>query len=100
MNHTGIFASAQFALTFPTLKSILPPEILSSLRSKAEKLANTDGLNPLTKTQYRLQADWVTANDVAYMEYIMYPTGGRTPVAPESGAVYISMWSAIMVHLV
>ena len=96
-NHTGIFASAQFALTFPPLKSVVSPKTLSSLRAKAEKLGRSRGLSALTKAQYKFQADWLAADDVAYMEYIMFPTGGRTPVSPTPNSVYITMWVGLMV---
>ncbi|KAI0709496.1 alcohol oxidase [Earliella scabrosa] len=95
-NHTGIFASAQFALTFPPLKSVVSPKTLSSLRAKADKLGRSRGLSALTKAQYKFQADWLAADDVAYMEYIMFPTGGRTPVSPTPNSVYITMWVGLM----
>ncbi|KAI0748355.1 alcohol oxidase [Daedaleopsis nitida] len=93
---TGIFASAQFALTFPPIKSIVSKEVLATMRSSAEKLLKSPGLSALTKAQYEFQADWLTHDDVAYLEYIMLPTGGRTPVSPTPNSVYITIWVGIM----
>lgn len=98
MNRTGIFASAQFALMFPPAKSILSSQAFTSLRRNTAKLLDTPGLSPLTKKQFELQSEWFTSDDVAYLEFIMYPTGGRTSRAPTPGSVYVSLWSAMMVR--
>ncbi|KAI0724009.1 alcohol oxidase [Cerioporus squamosus] len=95
-NGTGIFASLSFALTFPTVKSVVSPEVLASLRDKAAKLLASPGISALTKAQYKLQSEWLVGDDVAYLEYIMFPTGGRTAVSPTPGSVYITIWVGMM----
>lgn len=96
-NGTGIFASAQFALMFPPAKSIVSKEVLASLQTSAAKLVHAPGLSPLTRKQYEMQADWLASDDVAYLEYIMCATGGRTALTPNPESAYITLWSAMMV---
>lgn len=96
-NATGIYASAQFALAFPTLKSVVPPSGVAELKAGASKLVSAPGLSPLTKAQYEIQLAWMTAHDVAYLEYIMFPGGGRTSLAAAPNATYITIYNGLMV---
>ncbi|RPD66362.1 alcohol oxidase [Lentinus tigrinus ALCF2SS1-7] len=95
-NGTGIFASISFALAFPAAKSVVSADVLASMRDKAAALLASPGLSELTKAQYKLQAEWLVADDVASLEYIMFPTGGETAISPTLGSAYITIWMGTM----
>ncbi|KAI0749620.1 alcohol oxidase [Daedaleopsis nitida] len=81
-NSTGIFASAEFALAF--------------VPANASALVSASGLSPQTKAQYELLMEWLTGDDIAFLEFIMFPTGGRTTVNPAPNSVYITLWTTLM----
>ncbi|TBU49098.1 alcohol oxidase [Dichomitus squalens] len=95
-NGTGIFASAQFALVFPPLKTIVSDVVLSNLQGQAEELIRASGLPALTKAQYEIQQGWLDTADVGHVEYIMFPGGGVTAASPTPGAAYLTVYMGNM----
>ena len=94
---TGLLANVQFVLTFSPLKDIVSSQLLSMVQDEATKLINDPATPPLARRQHRITRDFLTADDVATVEFIMFPGGGRTRVAPTPGSAYITVYSCLMV---
>ena len=97
VNHTGMFAATQFVLAFPPARSVVSDRVMSSLRSKAMTMLGSKSLSPLERAQFTLQAQWLEETDIAFLEYLMFATGGLTVVPPAPNSTYITMWVALMV---
>ncbi|RPD65308.1 alcohol oxidase [Lentinus tigrinus ALCF2SS1-6] len=93
---TGLLANVQFVLTFSPLKDLISSQLLSTVQDDATKLINAPGTSPLARRQHRITRDFLTADDVANVEFIMFPGGGRTRVAPAPGSAYITVYTCLM----
>ena len=92
-----MFAATQFVLAFPPARSVISDRVMSSLRSKAMTMLGSKSLSPLERAQFTLQAQWLEETDIAFLEYLMFATGGLTVVPPAPNSTYITMWVALMV---
>ncbi|KAI0690659.1 alcohol oxidase [Cerioporus squamosus] len=95
-NGTGLLANVQFVLTFSPLKALVSSQLLATVQDEATKLINAPGTSPLARRQHRIARDFLTADDVGNIEFIMFPGGGRTRVAPTPGSAYITVYTCLM----
>ncbi|TFK80961.1 GMC oxidoreductase [Polyporus arcularius HHB13444] len=93
---TGLLANVQFVLTFSPLKALISSELLATVQDQATALINAPGTSPLARRQHRITRDFLTADDVGNIEFIMFPGGGRTRVAPTPGSAYITVYTCLM----
>ncbi|KAI0707590.1 alcohol oxidase [Earliella scabrosa] len=95
-NHTGIFAAMNSALTFAPLTSYASRQVAEKIRREASRLTSSSTLGSLRKAQYDIQSEWLLADDIAHVEFIMAPTGGLTALPPTPNKTYVTINTAVL----
>ncbi|KAI0672993.1 alcohol oxidase [Trametes maxima] len=95
-NHTGVFTDAISVLAFVPIHAATSAPTISAIHESALQLLHSPHVSALSRAQYAIQTAWIRDEDVAHFEFIMWPGGGLTALAPSPNASYITLDVGVM----
>ena len=99
-NRTGMLANVPWLPTFSPLKKFASSQLLASVRDQAAKAINDPGTSPLARRQYSIQREWLDADDVAILEFLMFPgqSSSSHVFPPTPGSAYMTVSATLLVQ--
>ncbi|KAI0647282.1 hypothetical protein C8Q79DRAFT_1009395 [Trametes meyenii] len=95
-NHTGVFTDAISVLAFVPIHAAASPPAISAIHNSAVQLLHSPHISALSRAQYAIQTAWIRDATIAHFEFIMWPGGGLTALAPSPNASYITLNVGVM----
>ena len=98
-NGTGLYANLFWLPTLSPLKTFASSQLQAIVREGATNVINAPGTSPLARRQYRIQQEWLNADDIATFEILMFSgeSSSSNIGPPTPGSAYITVSATYLV---
>ncbi|TFK50441.1 GMC oxidoreductase [Heliocybe sulcata] len=94
--HDGIYAATIPAAVLVPISYIVSNETLQEMKANVTMQADQDGVTPLYKAQLDIQMQWLSNENIPFLELLMFPGGGMTSTPPNQGSSYMTIYTVFL----
>ncbi|KZT25860.1 GMC oxidoreductase [Neolentinus lepideus HHB14362 ss-1] len=92
----GLYAATIPAAVFVPMSYLVSNETLQEMKANLTAEATQPDISPLYKAQLDIQLQWLSDDDVPFLELLMLPGGGETSTPPSPGSAYMTLYTIFL----